>query len=242
MEKEKLGKETHGQDAIGAALEKAAAAGSLKGQAAIEWSCGRCGAAPRFAPNASRLSPTACTPSMLGQAAIERTPSSAGAFSHGQAAMEYLMTYGWALLVIAVVISMLVLINPFAPPQGCRFDDIGFTCDPPAFADVANNVVLYLNIYNANNNNIRIFALNCTADKTSQPPDIAIPTAFTLVPRQANYTVLAWPCYRNGLPMGSLSPGSDFSGKLWVYYKNEEDPGSYPIRVVSAIISGKVSR
>lgn len=159
-----------------------------------------------------------------------------------QAAMEYLMTYGWALLVIAIVISILVLINPFSPPQGCRFDMVGFTCDAPAFANVGGNTVLYLRMYNGNNNNILINATHCTADRTSEAPNIAIPASSVLVTRQGNYTILASPCYRNGAPMGATTAGSDFAGKLWVFYRNEEDPPDYPLRVVSAAISGKVSR
>lgn len=31
----------------------------------------------------------------------------------GQAAMEYLMTYGWAILAIVLVIAALIFLNPF---------------------------------------------------------------------------------------------------------------------------------
>ncbi|VVC01206.1 Uncharacterised protein [uncultured archaeon] len=158
-----------------------------------------------------------------------------------QAAMEYLMTYGWALLVIAMVISILVFINPFSPPAGCRFDSGSFTCDAPAFANSGNNTVLYLNIYNAANNNVLINATYCTADRTAASPVIPIPAASTLVKRQANYTVNGLDCYRNGAPAGRTAAGTDFSGKVWVFYRNEEDPQTYPLRVASAAISGKVS-
>jgi hypothetical protein len=160
---------------------------------------------------------------------------------HGQAALEYLMTYGWALLVIAIVISILVLINPFSPPAGCRFDSMGFTCDAPAFANVNNNTVLYLNIYNAANNNVLINATYCTEDRTSASPNIAMPATSTLVERQANFTINGLDCYRNGALAGRTAPGTDFSGKVWVFYRNEEDPSTYPVRVASATISGKVS-
>lgn len=161
----------------------------------------------------------------------------------GQAAMEYLMTYGWALLVIAIVISILVLINPFSSPQGCRFDTVGFTCDAPAFANVGGNTSLYLRMYNGNNNNILINSTYCTADKTSESPNsVASLPSPIMVPRQGNYTFGPQPCYRNGALMGASPAGSDFSGKLWVFYRNQEDPSNYPMRVASATISGKVSR
>ncbi len=158
--------------------------------------------------------------------------------------MEYLMTYGWALLIIALVVTILVLFMPTAPSI-CRFDMVGFTCDAPAFANVGGNTVLYLRMYNGNNNNILINATYCTADRTSEAPiSPAILATPILVTRQGNYTISSppLPCYRNGVLMGATTVGSDFSGKLWVFYRNEEDPSDYPQRVVSAAISGKVSR
>ena len=199
--------------------------GKKRGQAAIE-----------------RTPSSARTLSVRGQAAIDWSSTSARPLSmRGQAAMEYLMTYGWALLVIALVITILVLFLP-TTPSTCRFDMVGFTCDLPAFANVGGNTSLYLTIYNGNNNNIRINSTYCTADKTSESPNIAIPASSTLVTRQGNYTIIASPCYRNGVLMGATTAGSDFSGKLWVFYRNEEDPSNSPLRVVSATISGKVSR
>ena len=161
----------------------------------------------------------------------------------GQAALEYLMTYGWALLVIAIVISVLVLINPFSPPQGCRFDTVGFTCDPPAFKNDAGHTTLYLNILNGNNNNIIIKKLYCTSDKSSAAPTLNAPYLAINVPRQSNYTIRGETCYISpGNAMGTTRAGTDFSGKLWLLYKNEEDPSGYPDREVSATIAGKVSQ
>jgi len=50
-------------------------------------------------------------------------------YRKGQAAMEYLMTYGWAILVILVVIGVLYwmgILNPKAP-EACTFK-AGFSC------------------------------------------------------------------------------------------------------------------
>ncbi|MEM0147013.1 MAG: hypothetical protein QXF85_00975, partial [Candidatus Micrarchaeaceae archaeon] len=51
-----------------------------------------------------------------------------GAFARAQSAMEYLMTYGWAILIIAVVLSALFELGVFnsnnfapkAPPGSCQ--------------------------------------------------------------------------------------------------------------------------
>ena len=71
----------------------------------------------------------------------------------GQAAMEYLMTYGWALLVIVIVIAILLIMNPFSAPQSCKFDQIGFACDN---AVVTTGGVLLMGVINGNNNAISV--------------------------------------------------------------------------------------
>lgn len=66
-----------------------------------------------------------------GQAAIARTPFSAGTL-HGQAAMEYLMTYGWALLVLGIVVLLIYSSGIFSPSylvsDQCDFDLMKFPC------------------------------------------------------------------------------------------------------------------
>jgi len=177
--------------------------------------------------------------------AIGSAPSSARSLK-AQSAMEYLMTYGWALLVIAIVLSILVLLNPFSPPAGCRFDQVGFTCNSPAFGSNATDTYIYLNVFNANNNNIRIFtgATRCTADKTSlAPASPTLPAANITIPRQGNYSISKLRCYRSGsTPFGSQASGTDFSGRVWIFYQNEEDGPDYPVRVVSATVAGKITR
>ena len=56
------------------------------------------------------------------QAAIESSCCSTAGSLRAQAAMEYLVTYGWALLVIVIVIAVLLYINPFRAPEQCLFD------------------------------------------------------------------------------------------------------------------------
>jgi len=51
----------------------------------------------------------------------------------GQAAMEYLMTYGWALLVIVIVIAILLVIlgRMVKGTPDCTFESAGFVCNQP---------------------------------------------------------------------------------------------------------------
>ena len=53
-----------------------------------------------------------------------------GRTKRGRAAMEYLMTYGWAILVIVIVITILAFYLPqlIKTPEGCLFSQPGFSC------------------------------------------------------------------------------------------------------------------
>ena len=152
----------------------------------------------------------------------------------GQAAMEYLMTYGWALLVIVIVIAILLMINPFSAPQGCRFDSLGFVCGNPV---IQADGTLYLSITNGNNNNVNICGVVCTSDKSPTPP--TAPTCSNiLLPRQAIATLNGVQCKKDNVDL-TLSSGAEFSGKLWLFYRNEEDGSGYPIRTASASVTTK---
>jgi hypothetical protein len=180
--------------------------GKKLGQAAIE----RSGAARR------------------GQAAIESAAPTAGAL-HAQAAMEYLMTYGWALLVIVIVIAILIIMNPFSAPQTCRFDSVGFACNNIA---VTTTGTLLGGITNGNNNGIVVKGIVCTADKSSTVPVQPKDFASAKIARQGIYS---FPAGASTISCGSGgAKGADFSGKVWVFYSNDEDDASYPVRTASA--------
>jgi len=58
----------------------------------------------------------------------------------GQAAMEYLMTYGWALLVIVIVIAILLVIlgRMVKGTPDCTFESAGFVCNQPTPPQIRN--------------------------------------------------------------------------------------------------------
>jgi len=155
----------------------------------------------------------------------------------GQAAMEYLMTYGWALLVIVIVIAILLIMNPFSAPQTCKFDQIGFACNNMA---VTTSGALLGSITNGNNNGIKVIKVTC--EKPSTAPLNPANTGGTVVARQANYDIPATGTAGAVTCTGaSGAKGADYSGKIWVYYANDEDnQATYPVRVASANIVTKL--
>ncbi len=159
--------------------------------------------------------------------------------SKGQAAMEYLMTYGWALLVIVIVISILLIMNPFSAPQSCKFDQIGFACDNAVVT--ANGTYLLMGLINGNNNAINVSGVLCTSSKTSAVP-INPNNINAIVARQGTLMVNKTFPLSTGIICSSAptTPGTDFSGKIWVFYKNTEDGPDYPTRTANANIVTKV--
>ena len=155
--------------------------------------------------------------------------------SKGQAAMEYLMTYGWALLVIVIVIAILLIMNPFSAPQSCKFDQIGFACEN---AVVTTGGLLLMGVTNGNNNAINVSGVTCTSVKSSVAPS-TVPVNFNvIVSRQGTLNINTTnnvAC--SGAP---ATKGADFSGKIWIFYKNTEDGVDYPTRSASANIVTKV--
>lgn len=160
----------------------------------------------------------------------------------GQAAMEYLMTYGWALLVIVIVIAILLIINPFSAPQGCRFDDLAFSCSNPA-ADGSGN--LYMTITNGQNTAIKDVQVGCTIDKSptySNTPlyPVVYESGGTEIPRQGLIkigTVNPVACDTGGR---NYNIGDEFSGKVWLFYHTADEDAQYPLHSASASFVTKV--
>jgi len=150
--------------------------------------------------------------------------------------MEYLMTYGWALLVIVIVIAILLIMNPFSAPQSCKFDQIGFACDNAVVT--ATGGYLLMGITNGNNNAINVSGVLCTSSKSSAVPTNPNNFASTMIARQGN--LLLNKSSNVACTGAPTAVGADFSGKIWVFYKNTEDGADYPIRTASANIVTKV--
>jgi hypothetical protein len=100
-------------------------------------------------------------------------------------------------------------------------------------------------ITNGNNNAVRVYQVNCEKSSTAKPaaPDPATASEIETTQNQGIFTFTTAAVNKhtikcNGAP---TSPGSDFSGKIWVFYQNSEDDHlSYPIRVATANIVTKV--
>ena len=173
----------------------------------------------------------------------------------GQSAMEYLMTYGWALLVIVIVVAVLLWINPFKAPEQCLFDQAGFTCAGQRL--VANYTtglsnVIFADITNGNQKAVRLVGIACVLGRSSPPArwwdDAQYAPRFGVsktVEYQGTFNLGIYPddlsaakntiCYKNWTG-GNLVPATnqDFNGRLYLAYKFTDEPDAIPPKIVGA--------
>ncbi len=139
-----------------------------------------------------------------------------------QSAIEYLTTYGWALLIIGIVAVSLFLIITSAPAvQECVLP-AGFSC--PAFY-LSSNGMLFINLVQATQYPIEVTALGCVSPESTANMMVvnAIgavlpPNTFVNMPVGSNYTFNIQ-CYSYGAPFsGSIK--SAYTGYLIINYTN----------------------
>ena len=87
-----------------------------------------------------------------------------------QAAMEYLITYGWAVLIMLIVIGALFYLGVFSPNNiitACTFRTPGFTCT--AFKLTSNSggfAGLILDLGQGTEHDIKVTGFNCTVNES----------------------------------------------------------------------------
>ena len=171
--------------------------------------------------------------------------------------MEYLMTYGWALLVIVIVIAVLIYINPFKAPEQCVFDQAGFLCQKPIlFA----SGTLHATLVNGNQKNVFIMGMACIKGRTAPNGDFTQWPDYTDVGKTLAYqtqiddlgnfqndtgTAMSVKCVdvtagTNGIatfpatPAIVLHAGDQFSGRIYIAYKYSDDPSTTVAKIVGA--------
>ncbi len=154
----------------------------------------------------------------------------------GQAAMEYLMTYGWALLAIVIVIAALIYLNPFRAPELCLFQQQGFSCsepNPQVYLGGTGDDDLTMNIrlWNKLGRTVVIKKLMCTDAQVSavDKADAALASGLgdENIYTGSSQDYIGIPCLdAEGDQIESFAPNQEFRGKLlvWYNYKDDIDP------------------
>ncbi len=149
----------------------------------------------------------------------------------GQAAMEYLMTYGWALLAIVIVIAALIYLNPFRAPELCLFQQQGFSCsepNPQIYLDSSGEVNMNVRIWNKLGKTVDIAYMACTDAQVSEidrdtEATSATGLGTTTIPTGSSEDFIGVPCIHADGSAVEMSPNQEFRGKLIVWYAYTDD-------------------
>lgn len=147
-----------------------------------------------------------------------------------QSAMEYLMTYGWAILIVAVVLGALYQLGVFgtstsALAPACLASS-GFLCQTPTLNTSGYLAVKFGQI---GTSSLTISNLACTTNVTA--PSSTTSVGLTLTSGET--AILAFSC-----PLTSNSLGSAFKGYLWLTYNTPTQSGVVDrIAVVTSRVS-----
>jgi hypothetical protein len=139
-----------------------------------------------------------------------------GGMAKGQSAMEYLITYGWAIMIIAVALSAIYalgFLNPsvFASQQ-CLLQ-AGFSC---TVVSMATNGLITLNIYQTLPSQVNITAISCNSNSTFSHA-YTYATANQIAMQTGRNSTLTLPCW-SGSSRFSSQLGSAFIGYVLVNY------------------------
>src|SRR3989344_2683287 len=181
---------------------------------------------------------------LRGQAAIERNSSAAG-IRRGQAAMEYLMTYGWAILIIVVVLAMLLFYLPqfLRAPESCIFAQAGFTCSdlrPTIYIPAGEDqVYLAINVFNGQGKSINVHGVLCTSGAIGDVSgEDAIPDSASI--SAGGTHIFDVGCTDSRGNKLQLSSGNDFRGSFVIWYNFVDDVRPDIARQTHAVVSGPV--
>ena len=163
-----------------------------------------------------------------------------------QAAMEYLMTYGWAILVIVVVLAILAYFYPILTraSEQCIFSQPGFTCsENPAIIYNSSSKTTYaaFNLQNGKGQTVNVSKVLCTTGSLSDA-NLSyaedVPGDDQMVATGATQRMNAICKDKDGIKI-VMSPNTDFRGLIVIYYNYQNDVTNIK-RPADAKISGTV--
>lgn len=137
-----------------------------------------------------------------------------------QSAIEYLTTYGWAILILSIVgVAIFAIISSSSNAvQECTLP-AGFAC--PSFY-ISQNGLLYINLIQSTQNPIQVTAIGCTNPQSESymTTENSPPSNYIYMAIGSNYTFNNVYCYSNGTVWNKMPIKSVFSGYLEINYTN----------------------
>lgn len=152
-------------------------------------------------------------------------------FKRGQAAMEYLMTYGWAILVIVIVLAALLYLGVFnlRTPELCQLQ-VGTTCSG---ARLTTAGAFNFTLTNGLQKKITVTHAACSSSTSFNASLLTGgATAFTditdvTIDVGSAKAISGYSCYIADGSVANGTIGDDYRGKLYLrYYFQDEGSGS----------------
>lgn len=131
-----------------------------------------------------------------------------------QSAMEYLITYGWAILIISVVLAALFYLGVFNPSSLTNSQCLmpaNFAC---LNAQLLSNGIITVNIQQQLLTSINVTAIGCNTNQTVAQMAAQVPAVNLPIGGSSTFSVQ---CYSNGVSW-SGSVNKVFDGYLVVNY------------------------
>ena len=148
-----------------------------------------------------------------------------------QSAMEYLMTYGWAILIVAIVMIALFqlgVLGGSAAGAGKCLAGSGYLCASPV---LNSNGQLQVTFGQFSGSSMVLTGINCSSSNAAPSVWSAVSPSVNVITGGETSVVLSCPVASNTL-------GAAFSGSLWVQYNTASGTG-YVAKF--ATVSTKVS-
>jgi uncharacterized protein (UPF0333 family) len=147
----------------------------------------------------------------------------------GQAAMEYLMTYGWAILAIIIVIAALIYLNPFRAPELCLFQQQGFSCSEPnpqvfyTGSGDSGDIETNFRLWNKLGKTVVVHEVICTTSQTSEIDKDDATAVDQEIPTGSYADFMNVDCVDNEGDQVELAQNQEFRGRLVIWYNYEDD-------------------
>ncbi|MGC8651797.1 MAG: hypothetical protein ACP5UH_00900 [Candidatus Micrarchaeia archaeon] len=154
-----------------------------------------------------------------------------------QSAMEYLMTYGWAILIISIALAALFMMGLFSPSSYVTSSCI-FPADFSCLQDfMSTSGVLQINIEQSTESPIEITGIGCNSNVSLAGMTQLTGSSEIYLPIGGNYSFSNVQCY-SGSSAYSGSPGSIFHGYVILNYTDLQT--GFPHTTVGTLVQ-KVS-
>ncbi|MFA6036005.1 MAG: hypothetical protein WC759_03535 [Candidatus Micrarchaeia archaeon] len=188
---------------------------------------------------------------MRGQAISEKLMPLFRGRKRGQNAVEFLMTYAWAILVVAIVIAVLGYLGlPYlssSEPERCSFPAGSLQCNQLTLERGSDGTVAIrdVNITNGFNKELHVCNVRCSAQATGANGLPLVPAgsvtacganADTIKPGESKVRSQAIRCYDSSGEFAQVAVGTLYHGSIYLAYSYaDETSGSARIAVADAV-------